>query len=201
MAIIAMASFVAAGCGSPQSSAADQDQAAAESSPTDSPEQSPPTESPQPPTEPVLERSLVVESVKTSANDLPAEKLGRLQGTNDTSFAWDPDAQPSGPAASSQRVTPEDIASLYTSIPRHGDLARVEATLRNETDDRRLEVLGHITYELRGPGGPSEHSSELLDTELGPGQGVTVVFVLELPRGDYEGSSSFRPSEKESATG
>ena len=201
MAIIAMAVFVAAGCGSPQSSAADQDQAAPESSPTNTPEQSPPTETPESPTEPVLERTLVVDSVKASAAELPVEKLGRLQGTNDTSFTWDPDVQGRGAAASSARFVPGAIASLYTSLPGDGDLARVEATLRNETDDRRLQVLGHITYELRGPGGPSEHSSELLDTELGPGQGVTVVFVLELPRGEYEGSSSFRPSENESATG
>ena len=205
MAIIAMAAFVAVGCGSPERSAADQDQVAPEQSPTDTPEpgpeQSQPTETPQTPTEPVLERTLVVESVKASAGDLPAEKLGRLLGTNDTSFAWDPDAHRPGAAASSARFVPGAIASLFTSIPRDGDVARVEARLRNETDDRRLEVLGHITYELRGPGGTSEHTSELLDTELAPGEGVTVVFVLELPSGEYEGSSSFRPSENESPTG
>jgi hypothetical protein len=51
-----------------------------------------------------------------------------------------------------------------------------------------------VDYELRGPGGTTEHSSELLDVTLGPGEKLVVEFLLELPSGDYEGSSSFRPA-------
>jgi hypothetical protein len=71
----------------------------------------------------------------------------------------------------------------------------VEAELVNETKDRAFRVQGHVVYELRGPGGTTEHASELLDVTLGPGQKLMVEFLLELPSGDYEGSSSFRPDQ------
>jgi hypothetical protein len=90
------------------------------------------------------------------------------------------------------RSAPPSPASLWTSVLREG--SRIEAELINETKDRALLVHGHVVYELQGPGGTTEHSSEPLDVTLGPGEKLVVEFLLELPSGDYEGSSSFRPA-------
>jgi hypothetical protein len=128
----------------------------------------------------------------SEANDVGhVEPLGPVSPSNHTSYTWDAEVQDHTVAASSTRWL-RGTASLWTSIP--GADSRVEAELINETKDRSLLVHGHVVYKLQGPGGTTEHSSELVDVTLAPGEKVVVAFLLGLPSGDYEGSCSFRPA-------
>jgi hypothetical protein len=136
----------------------------------------------------------VVKSPQGPAVDLPTERLGYMAGTNNTAFTWDPESGHPGPATSSARWVPDMIATLFVQESPREDIARVEARLENETADRALEVKGHIVYKLQGPEGLSEYSSDLLEATLAPGERIKVVFLLELPPGEYSGGSAFRPA-------
>jgi hypothetical protein len=184
LAVLAATTLAASACGSPDRAGS---QAASEK-----PQGTTRSESPAAP----ARSQLISTTARTPADrggndDAPVERLGPVPPTNHTSYTRDADVQDNAVAASSTRAV-RLTASLWTSIP--GEDSRVEAELINETKDRALLVQGHVVYELRGPGGTTEHSSELLDVTLGPGEKVVVEFRLELPSGDYEGSSSFRPT-------
>ena len=188
LALLAAATLAASACGSPDRSGS---QAGSDKAPdtTDSP-------SPAEPTRPRLVSATARPPYDSEANDeVPVERLGPVPPTNHTSYTWDAESQENEVAASSSRLDRSALpaASLWTSIPTEDP--RVEAELVNETKDRAFRVQGHVVYELRGPGGTTEHASELLDVTLGPGQKLMVEFLLELPSGDYEGSSSFRPDQ------
>jgi hypothetical protein len=185
LALLAAATLAASACGSPDRSGS---QAGSDKAPdtTGSP-------SPTEPARPRLVRVTTQPPADSEANDeAPVERLGPVPPSNHTSYTRDADAKDNAVAASSSRAT-RRTASLWTSIP--GADSRVEAELVNETEDRSLVVQGHVVYELKGPGGTTEHSSELLDLTLNPGEKVVVAFLLELPSGDYEASSSFRPTQ------
>lgn len=187
LALLAAATLAASACGSPDRSGS---QAGSDKAPDT-------TGSPSP-TEPALPR---LESVTTrppadsEANDeAPVERLGPVPPSNHTSYGWDAEAQELTVAAMSSKLvrSARPLATLWTSVLRED--SRIEAELINETKDRALLVQGHVVYELQGPSGTTEHSSEPLDVTLGPGEKLVVEFLIELPSGDYEGSSSFRPA-------
>jgi hypothetical protein len=182
VALVVAASLVAVACASP---------AAREGQATGAGRSS--QETPEPtPSEPRLERTFTTLEVSGEDGGLPVEELERLPGSG-SYFTWDPDSPEAESAGSAARFTRGDPATLFTSIPK--DAGRVEAQLNNETTDRKLEVKGHIVYRLTGPDGTTEHLSEPLDAVLGPGESLTVVFILELPDGDYESTSVFIPQE------
>ena len=188
LALLATATLAASACGSPDRSGS---QAGSDKAPnrTDSPS----------PAEPTRSRLLSVTSkppADSEPNDeVPVERLGPVPATNHTSYTWDAESQDTEVAAMSSRFdrSAPPAASLWTSIPTKD--SRVEAELVNETKDRAFQVQGHVVYQLEGPGATTEHASELLDVTLGPGQKLVVEFLLELPSGDYEASSSFRPDQ------
>jgi hypothetical protein len=181
---LAAATLAASACGSPDRSGS---QAGSQKAPerTGSP-------SPAEPARPQLVGVMARPPAHSEANDeVPVERLGPVPPSNHTSYTWDAEVQDHTVAASSTRWL-RGTASLWTSMPGAG--SSVEAELINETNDRALLVHGRVVYELQGPGGTTEHSSELLEVTLGPGEKLVVEFLLELPSGDYEGSSSFRPA-------
>jgi hypothetical protein len=183
LAVLAATVLTASACGSPDRTAP---QAGNENAPgtTGSP-------SPTEPDRPELVNVTTRAPAGSKASDAgPAERLGQVPPSNHTSYTWDAEVQDHTVAASSTRWV-RGTAALWTSIP--GKESRVEAELVNETQDRSLLVHGHVVYELQGPSGTTEHSSELLDLALAPGEKVVVEFVFGLPSGDYEASSSFRP--------
>jgi hypothetical protein len=188
LAVLAATTLAASACGSPDRAGS---QAAGEE-----PQGATRSESPVEPARPQLLSATARSSGDPGGNnDAPVERLGPVPPTNHTSYTWAAEVQGTTVAASSTRAvrrTASVAATLWTSLPGE-DSRGVEAELINETKDRALLVQGHVIYELRGPGG-TEHFSEPVDVTLGPGEKVVVEFLLELPSGDYEGSSSFRPA-------
>jgi hypothetical protein len=189
MAVLAAAALVASACGSSENAPSQVDGG--------KPRAATASRSPEPARPRLLSATAIVPAGARARDDAPVERLGPVPPTNHTSYTWDAESQDTKVAASSTRLAMR-AASLWTSLPRED--SRVKAELVNETKDRALQVQGHVVYELNGPDGSTELSSEPLNLTLGPGQKLVVEFLLELPSGDYEGSSSFRPGQDGSAS-
>ncbi|HWC14041.1 MAG TPA: hypothetical protein VG929_05555 [Actinomycetota bacterium] len=142
----------------------------------------------------VTETEITYRRVVTQEPGAPATRQPDRDGDNAVSFQWDEPARNATNAASSTRLTAEQVSRLMSSLGWGRDGLTTNVTLEN-TSSEPLHVQGTIVLTITSAGGTvASLTSSPVDVVLAPGGSVRVSYRYLLPSGEYLLTSNFQTS-------